>query len=106
MIALRKAHPAFRLGTAEKVYQHLEFINPKAKGVVAFRIKGKPEGEEWENIIVILNATAESVKVEVTEGLYKVVCYDGEISPEKGLKDVKGTILMAAPQSATIAYRQ
>lgn len=106
MIALRKAHPAFRLGTAEKVYQHLEFINPKAKGVVAFRIKGKPEGEEWENIIVILNATAESVKVEVTEGLYKVVCYDGEISPEKGLKDVKGTILTAAPQSATIAYRQ
>lgn len=104
LIALRKAHPAFRLGSADKVYEHLEFINPTAKGVVAFRIKGKPEGEEWKDITVILNATAKSVKVEVPEGVYRVVCQDGKINPEKGLSDVKGKVLVAAPQSATIAY--
>ena len=106
LIALRKAHPAFRLGTAEKVYGHLEFINPGTKGVVAFRIKGQPEGEEWKDITVILNAGIKTAKVEVPEGTYRLVCYDGKISPEKGLRDAKGKTLTAAPQSATIAYRK
>lgn len=104
LIALRKSHPAFRLGNAEKVYEHLEFINPSAKGVVAFRIKGQPEGEEWKDITVILNATKKNAKVEVPEGTYRIVCHDGKINPEKGLSDVKGKTLVAAPQSATIAY--
>ena len=106
LIALRKAHPAFRLGSAEKVYEHLEFINPGREGVVAFRIKGQPAGEEWKDITVIFNAKAETVRVEVPEGTYRMVCYDGKISPEKGLKDTKGKTLVAAPQSATIAYRK
>ena len=106
LIALRKAHPAFRLGTADKVYEHLEFINPGTEGVVAFRIKGQPEGEEWKDITVILNAGTKTAKVEVPEGTYRLVCYDGKISPEKGLKDSKGKTLAAAPQSATIAYRK
>lgn len=106
LIALRKAHPAFRLGTADKVYEHLEFINPGTEGVVAFRIKGQPEGEEWKDITVILNARNKTARVEVPEGTYRMVCYDGKISPEKGLKDTKGKILVAAPQSATIAYRK
>lgn len=104
LIALRKAHPAFRLGSAEKVYEHLEFIDPSAKGVVAFRIKGQPEGEAWKDITVILNATKKNAKVEVPEGTYRIVCHDGKINPEKGLYDVKGKTLVAAPQSATIAY--
>lgn len=104
LIALRKAHPAFRLGSAEKVYEHLEFINPSAKGVVAFRIKGQPEGEVWKDITVILNATKKNIKMEVPEGIYRIVCQDGKINPEKGLSDVKGKTLVAAPQSATIAY--
>ena len=104
LIALRKAHPAFRLGSAEKVYEHLEFINPSAKGVVAFRIKGQPEGEAWKDITVILNATKKNAKVEVPEGTYRIVCHDGKINTEKGLSDVKGRTLVAAPQSATIAY--
>lgn len=106
LIALRKAHPAFRLGTAEKVYEHLEFINPGTKGVVAFRIKGQPEGEEWKDITVILNAGTKTANVEVPEGSYRLVCYDGKISPEKGLRDANGKTLTAAPQSATIAYRK
>lgn len=104
LIALRKVHPAFRLGCAEKVFEHLEFINPDAKGVVAFRIKGQPEGEEWKDITVILNAAKNSVRVEVPEGVYRVVCQDGKINPDKGLFDMKGKVLVAAPQSATIAY--
>lgn len=106
LIALRKAHPAFRLGSAEKVYQYLEFIQPDTDGVVAFRIKGLPEGETWQDITVMLNARNNTVKLPVQEGTYRVVCYDGQINADKGLRDVSGAELIAAPQSATIAYRK
>ena len=106
LIALRKAHPAFRLGSADKVYEHLEFINPKASGVVAFRIKDLPEGETWKDITVILNSKSKKARIEVPEGRYRIVAYDGTISHDKGLRNVNGNTLEAAPFSATIAYRE
>lgn len=106
LIALRKAHPAFRLATAEKVYEHLEFLDVEAEHLVAFRIKGLPEGETWQDITVILNARKEVAEVAVPEGTYRLVAFDGKIAPEEGLADVEGSVLKAAPQSATIAYRK
>ncbi len=105
LIAMRKTHPAFRLGDAEMVYKHLEFL-PAQDGVVAFRINGKPNGETWKDITVILNSCKEKVNVTVREGEYRIVAYDGRINPEQGLSDMKGKQLFAAPQTATIAYRK
>ena len=39
LIALRKAHPAFHLGTADLVRQHLEFLPVENDFVVAYRLK-------------------------------------------------------------------
>lgn len=104
VIAMRKAHPAFRLGTAEKVYQYLEFIPTGKEGVVAFRINGLPEGETWKDITVILNSNSEKVEVNVPAGSYRLVSYDGKINPEKGLSNYNGGKLPAEANSATIAY--
>lgn len=104
LIAMRKAHPAFRLGTAEKVYQYLEFIPTGKEGVVAFRINGLPEGETWKDITVILNSNSEKVEVNVPAGSYRMVSYDGKINPEKGLSNYNGGKLPAEANSATIAY--
>ncbi|EJX05821.1 pullulanase, type I [gut metagenome] len=106
LIALRKSHPAFRLGSAEKVYRYLEFIQPGMNGTVAFRINGRPEGETWQDITVILNAQDKNVKIPVRKGTYRLVCHDGKIDAAKGLRDIHGTELEAAPHSATIAYRK
>lgn len=105
LIALRKAHPAFRLGNAKLVYEHLEFI-PSQTGVVSFRINGKPNGETWKDITVILNATTKKVDLAVPSGEYCVISHDGKIQPQKGLFNVKGNKLSAAPHSATIAYQK
>lgn len=104
IIAMRKAHPAFRLGSAEKVYQYLEFIPTGKEGVVAFRINGLPEGETWKDITVILNSNSEKVEVNVPAGSYRLVSYDGKINPEKGLSNYNGGKLPAEANSATIAY--
>ena len=105
LIAMRKAHPAFRLGSAEKLDQYLEFLPAKQELVVAFRIKGQPEGESWKNITVLLNAGKAPASISVPQGNYRVVCRDGRIDCKKGLGQLSGSKLTVAPQSALIVHQ-
>ncbi len=103
LIALRRHHPAFHLGDADLVRQHLEFLPVEDDCIVAFRLKDNAGGDEWNNIIVILNANLEAKSVDVPEGTYAVVCKDGIIN-EQGLGEVSGSEVQVAPQSALIMH--
>ena len=39
--------------------------------------------------------------MEVPEGIYRIVCYDGKINPEIGLSDVKGKNVKVTTQLGT-----
>ena len=103
LISLRKNHPAFRMGSAEAVRKHLEFIPVEKGNVVAFRLKDNANGDAWKEIVVILNARQEVVKVPVAQGKYSVVCRDGLIN-ENGLGTISGSELTVPARSALIAY--
>ena len=103
LIALRKAHPAFRLGTSELVRQHLEFLPIENDFVVAYRLKDHAGSDEWQDIIVILNADKSSVRVNIPEGRYTVVCCDGKVD-EQGLGEVTCNKVQVNPQSALIIH--
>ena len=112
LIALRKHHPAFRLGSADLVRKHLEFLDAP-QGTVAFRLKnyagregqrvGASAGIDWHNIIVILNANKSATEVTIPEGRYEIVCRDGSID-EQGLGTIEGTSATVSPQSALILH--
>ena len=104
LIALRKHHPAFRLGSAELVRQHLEFLPVEGSGVVAFRLKDHAGGDAWNNIIVVLNARREVAKIEVPEGRYVAVVNNGLVN-ESGLGFLYGPTLSVAPENALIVYQ-
>ena len=102
LISMRKNHPAFRLGDAECVRRHLEFL-PVQDCLVAFRLKGNPKGDSWKNIIVILNSAKQARSVDVPQGNYTVVCRDGVIN-ESGLDTVSGSQVSVPAQSALIMH--
>ena len=103
LIRLRHNHPAFRLGNADLVRKHLEFIDaPEA--AVAFRLKGYAGRDDWRNIIVILNAGKQPATVAIPEDAYTVVCRDGQIS-ESGLGELSGSQATVTPQSALILHQ-
>ena len=102
LIALRKNHPAFRLGDAHLVRKHLEFLDAPA-GVVAFRLKDYAGRDDWRNIIVILNANRETTTVNIPKGMYTVVCKDGEINEQSNQK-IFGRRTTVSPQSALILH--
>lgn len=102
LIALRKAHPAFRMGKAEEVRKHLEFVDAP-KGVVAFRLKDNAGGDAWRNIYVVLNSQKTPQNVKVAEGSYTTVVANGKVNAD-GLGLISGSTLTVAPQSALIVH--
>ena len=102
LIALRKAHPAFRMGKAEEVRKNLEFVDAP-KGVVAFRLKNNAGGDAWQNIYVVLNSQKTPQSVKVAEGSYTKVVANGKVNAE-GLGLISGSTLTVAPQSALIVH--
>ncbi len=102
LIALRKHHPAFRLGSADLVRKHLEFLDSPAE-VVAFRLKNYAGRDDWRNIIVILNASRKAQSVAVPAGIYTEVCCDGVIN-EDGLGTITGDKAVVSAQSALILH--
>ena len=102
LIALRKHHPAFRLGSAELVRKHLEFLDTP-ESVVAFRLKDLSGIDEWQSIIVILNASTHSQKISISKGPYTIVCRNGQIN-EQGLGTFRGTSTTVPPCSALILH--
>ena len=102
LIALRRNHPAFRLGSANLVRKHLEFLETSDK-VLAFRLKDNAGGDAWKNIIVILNPSATEQTVTIPRGLYTIVCRDGFID-ERGLGTIESPNFTVAPFSASILY--
>jgi pullulanase len=112
LIQLRKHHPAFRLGNADLIRKHLEFLpvkRPTARRidqpehVMAFRLKNYAGRDDWRDIIVILNASREAQDLAIPKGNYTVVCRDGLID-EQGLGTIVGSKLTVSPQSALILH--
>ena len=102
LIALRKHHPAFRLGDAHLVRKHLEFLD-SPKGVVAFRLKDYAGRDDWRNIVVILNANREQASVSLPKAMYTIVCQNGEIN-EASTSKLFGRRAIVEPQSAMILH--
>ena len=102
LIALRRNHPAFRLGDADLVRKHLEFLDTPS-GVIAFQLKNYAGRDDWRNIIVILNPTRKTATVNIPKGMYTVVCKDGEID-EDSTDKIFGRSTTVSPQSALILH--
>lgn len=105
LIKLRRNHPAFRLGTAEAVREHLEFIATD-DCLVAFRLKNLEGIDSWKDIIVVLNANKETKTIAIPEGEYTVACCNGVINEEGIGMPFEGKEVLADEQSALILYKK
>ncbi len=104
LIALRKAHPAFRMTSLDMMKKHLKFIELGVPNVVAFTLSNNANGDSWKNILVIYNGNRKNVNVELPEGEWNVAVHDGKISVETPLFTVKNPKFVVGASSASIMY--
>lgn len=104
LIALRKSHPAFRMGDADLVRKHMEFLPVDGSNLVAFILKDNANGDSWKNIVVAFNSRKEPAKVLVPAGKYTIVCKDGKINTA-GIGQVSGNEILIPARSAMIIHQ-
>ncbi|MBF1516996.1 type I pullulanase [Prevotella pallens] len=103
LIQMRKNHPAFRLGNAELVRKHLEFLPTQHDCLVAFRLKDHAGGDKWNNIYVVLNGNNTIQSINIPKGKYTIVANNGVIN-EGGNGEMEGGEITIDAQTALILH--
>lgn len=101
---LRKAHPAFRMTTAEQIAKHIIFDKITKDNLISYSITDNANGDSWEEIKLIFNGSNEVAEVKVKKGEWTIIAQDGKLKAD-GLGTSKGGKLSVAPCSAFILAR-
>ncbi len=104
LIKLRKAHPAFRMTSADQITRHLVFDEGMEENVISYSLMDHANGDEWKEIKVIFNGNPKAMTVKIPKGKWTVIADDGRIKAD-GLGQSKGGIVTVAPTSALILSR-
>lgn len=104
LIALRKAHPAFRMTTTEDVQNSITFQNVEASNVVAYTIDNGPNRENAESIFVAYNANKKDITLELPEGKWNLYV-NGETAGTEVLSSVSGEVTIS-PISAVVLIKE
>ena len=109
LIALRKAHPAFRMNNAEDIASHIvfdEIDSEETPNLISYTIKDNANGDSWKDIKLIFNGANEARTVEIPQGNWKIVATDGKINPDGALGATLGGKMTVAPYSALILAQE
>ena len=101
MIAIRRAHKGFRLGSAELVKDHVEFLDADNDQLIIYCINNLDGIDSAQSLIVLLNGSAQLAEAVIPEGEYEVLAHDAQ-ADSHGLGCVSGGKIVVEPYSATI----
>ncbi len=104
LIALRKAHPAFRMTTAEDVAKNIVFDKIKSPNVISYSIKNNANGDEWKEIKLVFNGSDTPFVAKIPKGDWTVIARDGKIKAD-GMGSSRGGSVVVEPTSALILAR-
>lgn len=104
LIALRKAHPAFRMVLAEEIRRCLKFL-PSAECMIAFVLMNHANQDPWKTIVVAYNAGTgqETLNLPASGDWY--VAVNGEKAGMADLAVVSGPQAIVEPRSALVLYQ-
>jgi len=105
IIALRQAHPAFRMENAGQIRSNLRFLSAK-KSVLAYWLNGAAVGDEWASIVVAHNPNSKSVMAKLpSKGNWQVVVM-GSKAGVNTIKVLKNATSVSVPAQSTIVLHK
>lgn len=102
LIALRKAHPVFRLDSTDAVVARLKFVSGNMDGTVSYVLDGSGlPGESWNTTYVAFNPTASAYTFKLpSKGDWQVVV-NGTKAGVTTIQTLKGVSEVKVPAGAT-----
>ena len=101
LIALRKAHPAFRMTSATDIAKNIKFDKISESNIISYSILNNANGDTWKEIKIVFNGNATAQTIKVKKGSWKVIARNGKLNPE-GMGEFAGGEIALAPYSALI----
>ena len=111
LIALRKAHPAFRMTSAEDIARNLKFDKVTTPNLISYSLLNNANGDEWKEIKMVFNGADDAATVKLPKGQWRVIAQDGNIchtgltAPDGTQLTLPGGTTEVAPRSALILAR-
>ncbi len=102
LIAIRKAHPALRLGDSELVRKNLK-LNSSANEALLMYTAVSADGKD--EVMVIVNTSKRAEKVMLPSKKYVVLCEGGKINPEGIRNQTSHVITIGAQEAVILAVR-
>lgn len=101
LVAMRRAHPAFRLTTAAQVARLIRFEENLPPQMVAYTLNGAAVKDSWKKIWVCFNGSNQSQQMTMPTGKWNIAIQNNEVA--KG--GMAGSITMGA-YSCTVLYER
>ena len=105
LVSLRKSHPAFRMTNAQDIAENIvfdEIDSNSTPNLISYSIINNANGDEWNEIKVILNGASKPQEVDVKKDNWLIVAKDGKIEADGSLGTTQGGNITLAPYSALI----
>lgn len=103
LIALRKAHPAFRMTSADMIKKNLKFLIVP-ENVVAYEMNYNANMDTWAHIVVAFNANREDKTIKLSKkGTWNIVV-NGEKAGVKTIEQFSGDTLVVPALSSIVIY--
>ncbi len=103
LIALRKAHPAFRMTTADEIAHHINF-DISEPNLLGYTITDHANGDEWKEIKIVFNGRDTDAKINIPEGNWTIVAFDGNLD-HTGIKNADGTPMKTMGGAIIVPHR-
>ncbi len=104
LMALRKAHPVFRMQSEAEMTQNFCFLSDNPENVVAYLLKGKGADDTPENILVIFNGNDKEILYNLPEGKWKILV-DDKTAGADGKKNISEKVDVE-PLSALVLEKE
>ena len=101
LIAIRRAHKGFRLGSAEAVKEHVEFLPTGDESLIVYSINHLEGIDSARSLVVLLNGSNRSQEADIPLATYTILALDGQADAE-GIETVACQHVSTPPYSATI----
>ena len=105
LIALRKAHSAFRMTTAAAVKANLKFM-AAPMSVIAYSLNGAAAGDSWKQLVVAHNPNAKAVAITLPLKANWQVVANGSKAGVKTLQLLKGVKKVLVPGQSTLVLHR
>jgi pullulanase len=103
LIALRKAHPAFRMPANDMIQKNLVFLPSDDPQLIAYQLKDHANDDPWKEIIVIFNGSDVEKSIALPDGTWKAALQGYQFRNDNSAVSANAII---APYSAMVLYQE